>query len=625
VSKRWFWLGLMTSIVLSLGLIAAGCGDDDDDDDDDDVEPTEAETEAADDDDETPEATEEAPTGELPYERQEGGDVTLHFLEPQGLDPHVSSFAVDISLQRMLWRGLYSLDAENNVVADVNGIATGEPEVSEDGLTYTITLNEGLTWSDGDDLTAEDYVAGVLRTCNPVNAGEYSYVLTDLTPVAGCTEFYTALTDADGNAIDPATVDLAALQSGVGVRAVDATTIEYTLTRPAPTFGIILSLWMTFPVPTHIERFGWDTAAGGFADPALSPQGHEQWFEGQSPDSLAYNGPYILTGYTQGDSAVVAPNPNWSGLIKPTLEQITLRFIDDTAVANNAYRTGELLFSQADTSQLQALEAEFGPTGEYLLVVVPTTRGLEIQMENETLSNLEVRLALAQAIDRETLNTVVGQGGNIPTTSWIPEEISGVPIGTYDEVQGFDPESAQAHLEAAGYPGGAGFPTDLTILVGESPTGRATAEFLQQQFQEILGISVQVEAVDNPTRSTRFTTEEFTLFPGGWIQDYPDPENWIVGLFDTDGGNNHYNCSLPEIDSLVADAISNTNDEERRQQYRDIEALILENVCGMAPYWHETNKYLIKPELVGFHENAKGQDGFIAGDWFAEAWGLAAE
>jgi ABC-type oligopeptide transport system substrate-binding subunit len=82
---------------------------------------------------------------------------------------------------------------------------------------------------------------------------------------------------------------------------------------------------------------------------------------------------------------------------------------------------------------------------------------------------------------------------------------------------------------------------------------------------------------------------------------------------------------MPEIDSLVAEAISNTNDEERREQYREIERLILENVCGIAPYWHESNKYLIRDYLVGFRENAVGQDAVIAGDWNAEAWGLAAE
>ncbi|MEX2238209.1 MAG: peptide ABC transporter substrate-binding protein [Dehalococcoidia bacterium] len=610
MSKRRFWLSLFGVLVLATGLIAIGCGDDDDD-------ATETATEAAGDDDETVEPTtdEGEPTVEATEDpgaadgRAEGGEVILHSLEPEEFDPHASSFATDISLERMIWRGLYSLDIDNTVVSEANGITTGPPEISEDGLTFTITMNEGLVWSDGDDLLAEDFVAGLKRTCNPVNAGDYAYLLTDLTPIVGCSEFFNALTDADGNAVDPASIDLQALEDAVAVTALDDLTIEITLTAPAPTFPIILALWPTFPVPVHLDRFASQT-----------PDAPGAW--GAEPGDLAYNGPYMWTGYTAADTITLEPNPEWSGAVTPTLDTITLRLIDDAAVANNAYRTDELDFSLADSSQLQALQQEFGD--EYLQVVIPSTRGLEIQMEDEVLSDLNVRLALSKAIDRETLNQVAAGGGNVPTTAWMPEDVSGTPYGTYDEAIGFDPEGAAAALEAAGFPGGEGFP-ELGILIGDSPAARATAEFLQQNFQEVLGISVTIDVVDSATRSARFTSEEFDLFPGGWIQDYPDPENWIVGLFDTDGGNNHYNCSMPEIDNLLADAIYNPNDEERRAQYQEIEALVVENICGIAPYWHESNKYLIKPHLVGFRENATGQDGVMPGDWNAEAWGVAAE
>ncbi|MEX2238901.1 MAG: peptide ABC transporter substrate-binding protein [Dehalococcoidia bacterium] len=601
-------LGLI-SLLAILSFVAAACGDDDDGGGGDDTSATAEETPA---DDEAT-AAEQTPTedeqGATDDSRQQGGEVTLNFLEPEEFDPHASSFAQDISFERMVWRGLYSLDRDNNVVFETNGIAAGDPEVSEDGLVYTITLNDGLLWSDGDDLTAEDFVAGFKRTCSPVVAGDYAYVLTDLTPVAGCADFFNSLVDADGNAIDLASVDLQALEDAIGVTAVDDLTLEITLAQPAPTFPIIMALWMTFPVPIHLDQFASQTAdAPG------------EW--GADPGSLAYNGPYVWTDYSTGDRAVVEPNPNWSGAVQPTLERIDLPFIDDAAVADNAFRNDELQFALADSAQLRQLEQEFGD--EYLLAVVPTTRGVEMQLDDEVLSDLNVRLALAKAIDREALNEVVAQGGNIPTTSWIPEEISGVPIGTFDEAIGFDPEGAAALLAEAGYPNGDGFPT-LSFLVGDTPAARATAEFFQQNYQEILGIDIEIEVVDSATRSARFTSEDFDLFPGGWVQDYPDPENWIVGLFNTDGGNNHYNCSLPEIDDLVAEAQYNQNNEERIEQYREIERLIVENVCGIAPYWHETNKYLIKANLVGFAEFATGQDAVIAGDWNAEAWGLAGE
>ena len=91
-------------------------------------------------------------------------------IEPQKLDPHFSSFAQDISVQRMVWRGLYSLDTDNEPLP---AMADGDPEISADGTTVTVTLKDGLLWSDGDPLLAEDFVLGIQTTCNPVNAGEY--------------------------------------------------------------------------------------------------------------------------------------------------------------------------------------------------------------------------------------------------------------------------------------------------------------------------------------------------------------------------------------------------------------------------------------------------------------------
>src|SRR6266545_1495359 len=519
------WRYLLLSLVALGGLVAvAACGDDDEGGGE-----------------ETPGATTPAAG-----ERIQGDDLTIQSYEFASLDPHFSSFAQDISLDRMLWRGLYSLDIDN---VPQPAMAESEPEISADGLTYTVTLREGLKWSDGDDLLAEDFVAGIIRTCNPVNAGEYQYVLTE---IVGCDDFYNALAGPDGEPgtgddLAPDSPELATLQDAVGVKAVDDLTVEFTLSTEKPTFPIILSLWMTFPVPVHLPRFA-SATAGAPGD----------W--GTDPAALVYNGPYILTSYSPQDSVTLEPNPNWAA-----------------------------------------------PAG-----VSPT------------LDKLEVRLALSQAIDREQLNTVVVQGGNEPSTSWLPAVTGGADPHDFDSAVGFNPTEAKANLEKAGFPDGAGFPT-LTILTGNSPAAIATGEFLQQSLQTNLGITVEVESVDSATRSDRFTDEQFELFPGGWIQDYPDPENWILGLFDSGGSLNHYNCKDQEIDDLVAKARANTDDAARKAQYKDINELIVTKVCGIAPYWHENNHWLIKPNVVGMRENLAGQDGAIAADWAAEYWGLSSE
>jgi oligopeptide transport system substrate-binding protein len=204
----------------------------------------------------------------------------------------------------------------------------------------------------------------------------------------------------------------------------------------------------------------------------------------------------------------------------------------------------------------------------------------------------------------------------------LPEVTGGHPPDFFNDKVGFDEAEAKAALERAGYPNGAGFPT-LEILVGDSPSAQAVAAFLQESYRTILNIETTIAVVDSPTRSSRFREEQFDLFPGGWIQDYPDPENWIIGLFDTPGTLNHYNCSDPDIDALVDQAKFNTDDAERRQQYKDINVIISEELCGIATYWHENNHWMRKSNVVGISENMTGQDAAMGGDWAAESWGLS--
>ena len=215
---RWAYLIMALIAVFALGL--AACGDDDD------VEETP-----------TPGGETDAPTDapDVGDGRADGGELTLATIEGDGLDPHFSSFASDISLQRMIWRGLYTLDADN---VPQPAMAAAAPVLSEDDTVYTITIRDGLLWSDGDDLTAEDFALGILRTCNPDNAGEYQYVLTS---ILGCDDHYGNEAGFD-----------AALEGVVGVEALDDTTLQITLAQAQPTFSIILSLWMTFPAPAHL-------------------------------------------------------------------------------------------------------------------------------------------------------------------------------------------------------------------------------------------------------------------------------------------------------------------------------------------------------------------------------------
>ena len=524
-------------------------------------------------------------------ERIDGGELTVQSLEFASLDPHFSGDNADISLERMLWRGLYTLDKDN---VPQPAMASAEPEISDDGLTYTIKLRDGLKWSDGDNLTADDFVAGIHRTCNPKNAGQYEYLLSNL---AGCDAHYT-----NEAGFDPE------LEEEIGVRAVDPSTIEFQILEPQPTFPMILSLWMTFPSPVHLLAHS--------SDP---------WPSGpDAPNELAYNGPYVLTDYSPQDSVTLEPNPEWAAPanVSPTLDQITVKFIEDLSQATNAYRTGEIMATAADVTQLEALKSDFGENEEYFNFIGPVTASLAFQLAKEPLDKLEVRLALSQAIDREELNRVVSQGGHQPTTSWVPEVSGGAAPDAFDDAIGFDPDKAKENLAKAGFPDGEGFP-ELAILTIDAPAPRLMAVFLQEAFRTNLNIDVSIETVDGKGHAMRFTEEQFELTFNGWLQDYPDPENWVIGMFETKGSLNHTNCSDPDIDALIEEARFNTDNAERLRLYQDVNELIVTRVCGLTPLRHEARHWLINPNIIGMRENLAGEDATIAGDWAAEYWGLS--
>ena len=594
MSFRRSWRYLLLSMAAIGALVAfAACGDDD----------------------EGGGGAEETPGDGSPAagERIQGGEMTVHHIEPQSLDPHFSSFAQDISFDRMIWRGLYSLDTNNEPQP---AMAEGDPEISEDGKTFTVTLKDGLLWSDGDDLTAEDFVAGIIRTCDPVNAGEYQYLLSN---IVGCDDYFNILAGPDA---DPGTTDdnptadspeVTAAREAVGVTAVDDTTIEFSLINPGPTFQTILSLWMTFPVPSHL-----------IPDPA------QPWPAGpDAPGALAFNGPYMLTNYVAGTEATFEPNPNWSEEYSPlgaapTLDTLTLRFIDDHAVAVRALENDELDFALADLTQLEAQVTKYEPTGQYKKLVRPSTRGLEMQLETVPLDNLEVRLAIGRGIDWQQMIDRCFGGGHEYTTTWIPEEIGGgQPPDAYADVLGIDIEAAKQQLADAGFPDGQGIP-ELRLVVRQGTESECAGQFIQEALRTNLGITANMEAVEGPVRSARFREESFDLFPGGWIQDYPDPENWVLGQFDEPGvGLNHYNCDDPEIQQLVAENEFNLDEEARIAAYERINEIISTGVCGVFVYYHEAEHYIKGTNVVGMFENSTGQDAVSAGDWAAEAWGLS--
>lgn len=522
-----------------------------------------------------------------------GGSITVQALQPQSFDPHFSGTTADISVERMLWRGLYRLDKSNKPVPEM---ATGQPEVSADSLTYTIKLQSDLKWSDGTPLTADDFVAGIIRTCAPATT---SYYVSFLYNIVGCEKFAEA-TDATGDALQ-------ALQDNLGVSAPDATTIVFTLIHPQATFEVQLAMWYTFPVPRQVVK-----------EPAT-----DAW---PTPTALAFNGPFMVKSYTEKSEIVLVRNPHYQSTSshQAYLDQVTEKYIEDTEQANNAFRAGQLDEARANVQQLAALKSDASTKDAFFApTTATTTLGLQMQIEQAPLDNEKVRIALSQAINREQFNTVVNGGAFTTTTSWIPAELVGIQPDAFQSQIGYDPAAAKKSLADAGYPEGKEFPT-LTLEIRDDQANKAAAAFLQDAFKTILNITLDIKTVDARTLAMDRGQKNFQLLIGGWTQDYPDPEDWIDGQFNSDGSQNFTGCNNPQLDELFAKAKVNLDNDARIDQYRQINEIIATTVCGIAPIWNQPAAlYLINPKITGMRENSTGQDFMVAGDWNAESWALA--
>jgi oligopeptide transport system substrate-binding protein len=532
-------------------------------------------------------------------------NLVIQSLEPQFYDPHRSNFEQDISVQRHVWRGLYRLvSTEDGSAEPVADYADGDPVPSADGKTFTVKIKAGHNWSDGVPITAQHFADGVKEGCNPNNASPYVYLLQTtaiggIVGVAGCDEYSTALGTAEAP-LTPTEAELQTLADGVGVNVVDDTTLEVTVVDAVSigTFKNIFSLWTAFPSRLDvIEEHG------------------DRWTD---PENVVANGPFTISELVPGDHVTLVPNPEYDVGEPTKLQSLRLQFIDDYSAASRDFQNGELDMTRITDTDVPVFQEDPDLAEQLLVYGSARITTLQTQLENETLANDDVRLAFSKAIDRDALVEVTTSNVGQKALFWMVKGIPGHQGNEHFAEIDFDPEAAKQHLADAGFPDGAGFPV-LNLTIQDSPNRVAQADFLKNAFKQHLNIDIEITTVDSRTRSQIFNAETFELFIGGWQLDYPDPENPIVGLFNTDGGNNHYNCSDPAIDAKIEEGSTATDFEDHVRAFQEAEDLIVTGLCGVIPFMQEGLPFLIDPKVGGVQENGTIDAGG-PGTWCGECW-----
>ena len=503
--------------------------------------------------------------------------------EPDYLDPALNSSVDGACLAVNSFVGLYTQDKDSNPVP---AIADGEPEVSEDGLTYTFKLKETL-WSNGDPLTANDFVYSWNRAVAEETAADYAYMFA---PIA---------TNDDGT---------------LQIEATDDYTFTVTLASPCAYFYDLLAFPTFFPV---------HQASVEAADP-----------DGTNPGAWAQeagfvcNGAYTLTSWTHNESMVYEKNPNYYDAENVTMEKLEFMLSADDTAIYAAYNSGDLDFiDSVPTDEISSLmnSPEFNiisTLGTYYVgfnVNSDLFKGL-----TETQAN-EMRQALSLLIDRQYIVDTVGQTGQVPANSFIPEVMLDGNGGVFESGEGYydatttgagEVEAAIALMEDCGYSfesdGNGGYTISpalsVTYLTNTGTGHEAVAQCIQQDWG-LIGIEVNIEVEDWNVFLEDRKAGSFDIAREGWIADFNDPIN-MLEMWLPEGGNNDMqlgrdtsNTSAPEWTeyvSLINDIYSTTDFAERATKMHEAEDMLMETYA-VVPLYFYNDIYMQKSNVSGIY------------------------
>jgi oligopeptide transport system substrate-binding protein len=497
-------------------------------------------------------------------------DQVLHLgngSEPRDLDPHIVNSYNDFNIVVALFEGLTAID---EVTSQPVPAAAERWETSADGLDWRFHIRAGARWSNGDALTARDFVSGIHRALSPRLASEYAYVLF---PIRNAAAFNSGqLTDF----------------SQVGVRAPDDRTLEIALARPAPFLAAAAALPAWFPVNrASIEKLG------PFDDRSMP------WTR---PENMVCNGPFLLREWSPGSRVVVDRNPDYWDARRVRLTRIVFYPIENASTQDAAFRAGQLhLTSDVPLPKI----ASYRRSQPGILRIDPfmDTAFLRFNTGREPFNNPRVRQALARAFDRTALVRDVALGGQHPAHCLTPPGIPDytAPAGVPDDFGG-----ARRLLAEAGYPGGRGFPR-VEIQFSTLELNQRLLEAVQQMWRRELGIEVRLANKEQRVWLNDERVRNYDISFAHWFGDYVDPGTYLE-LFTADGGNNSTGWSDREYDRLVATAGSTLDPASRSVLYRQAETLLLDD-APIVPIFFGTRIYLChpavrnwRPALLGLHQ-----------------------
>ena len=558
-TARW------VAATVALALTAAACGGDDDAGGDDTAEIT---ADATDDTaEETADASSDA-TADTDTDTGDDGAVsgTLRIAEQQAPDPFDPATLSDnrsIELAQNVFNGLTAIDPDTSEV--VPALAESW-EVSDDGLEYTFTLRDDVVFQSGKALTADDIVYSLNRAVDPDVRSGYAFFLAVI-------DGYGAVSDGSADAL-------------AGVEALDDSTVVIRLGQPAGYLPSLLTLWPYWAVDSEtIGEFG------------------EDWV---NPPNVNGTGSYALVEQTADSEYVFEANTDFWGDTKPTIEEIVVTIVPESATALARYEAGEFdVIRNLTAATYRQVLADPELSEQLGTASLLRTTWYNMRSDVPPFDDIRVREAFNRAIDRDAIVEIALGGLGSPAATFLPPGLPGSIAGEREAIT-TDAEAARALLTEAGYPDGEGFP-ELTLYYDARDDFQSVAELVQAQLSTNLGIDIELAPTPSSAYNEMLNDAErrpvFSMYTFGL--DYPDPQEMHEYLVQSqpNGFANYGNFSNAEVDEMIATANASVDPQERYALHSEIDRIFLDE-WAIIPLYHPVATWLAKPEVDGFEVNS---------------------
>ncbi|MEZ9257805.1 ABC transporter substrate-binding protein [Vibrio splendidus] len=490
------------------------------------------------------------------------------------IDPHKSQGVPESHVIRDLLEGLVNQDGEGNTIPGV-----AESWETTDNKTFTFHLRKDAKWSNGDPVTAEDFVYSWQRAVDPATASPYAWYM-EYTKMVNAKDIVAGKKD----------------KSELGVKAVDANTLVVELDTAVPYF--VMMMGHTTVKPVHkatVEKYG------------------DQWTK---PDHFVGNGAFAVDKWVVNERLVLKRNDQYWNNDKTVLNKVTFLPIENQVAEMNRFLSGEIDFTnELPTEHFKRLKKEYAE--DVSVAGNLCTYYYIFNTKKAPFDDVRVRKAISYAIDRNIVSDAILAQGQKPAYFLTPEITAGFnpELPAYGKMsQKERNEEAARLLEEAGY--GKDNPLNFNLLYNTSENHKKIAVALGSMWKKTLGLKVTLENQEWKTYLSSKDSGDFEVARAGWCGDYNEASSFLTLMKsnNTTGGV-HYDSA--EYDQIIDKALNSTSAEEREALYLEAEALMAKDM-PIAPIYQYVKSRLLNPHVGGFPTN-NAEDKIFSKDLYIKA------